>query len=91
MHHNEYAILIVVQTSVISIVVCRFILRLRQVYLPTSSSEHWSTDPSPSRLTGNIGAPLEFNVEDGGDSDDEENEEVIIILDRPLKTSLEVP
>ena len=82
--------LIVILLSVISIVVCRFILRLRQVYLPAHFAETFGTGLSPSLLAGNMGAPLGIGVEDDDDSGDEEDEEVIVISDRPLDTSVEM-
>ena len=75
------------RTSVLSICVCRFILLLREVYLPP---EFWETVAwnVASRIVGNIGAPISvvqlraaYEVDSG---DTEEHElRVLHITDRP--------
>ena len=62
------------------------------MYHPAYSTEISGTNLSPSFITGNIGAPLEFHAEDDGDSGDEEGEEVIVkVPNRPFETSVGVP
>lgn len=75
----------------ISVGVCRFILRLRQVYLPQVSTlaESRSLVFISPRLVGNLGAPLEPTDWTREESDDEaEEEDVVYISDDPLAEGL---
>ena len=85
----------------LSICVCRFILALRQVYLPemddgpqtlnghTTGKHTWL--PSLSRLVANFGAPLAWGHNSNQDDNDDNNieeQEVICISADPLSAGL---
>lgn len=72
-------------------VVCRFILRLHQVYVP---AETILPTGEPSIVVGNTNAPLRMGAEDikepFSDSEDSDDE-VIVTSDRPFNTGSEIP
>ncbi|KAJ3543333.1 hypothetical protein NM688_g5867 [Phlebia brevispora] len=76
---------------VVSIIVCRFLLRLRQVYLSDGRSEPGGTQSltAPSILVGNLGAPLDFGTAFHQDDVEDEFVDAVLISDDPLSVGLQ--
>lgn len=76
---------------ILSIFICRFMLRLRSVYIPADTqAASASFDSGPmvfSAVAGNMGAPLDvrlFGNDSGYDTGHEDEDEAILITVDPL-------
>lgn len=84
---DTYGVRSIPLSRILSILVCRFMLRLRSVYLPADPLDGTSQNDLPSMVFANIGAPL--SVDDLGtveteDHGEDSEDDVIVISADPL-------
>ncbi|KAJ3547620.1 hypothetical protein NM688_g5382 [Phlebia brevispora] len=74
----------------ISILLCRVMLRLRQVHMTDGTKGSSPNDSIVSRVVGNLGAPLDFRSRSHEAADDDDNgDEIIFVTHDPLMAGLE--
>ena len=79
-------------SSVLSVGICRFVLRLRQIHLINDEGSQSTTSACQRFLppVGNIGAPLQIHSR-AHDEDHGEDEEVIYVIGNPLRVNIDRP